>query len=397
MRTVLLTTVAAAALAALSFQASAQDNAPARNKAPPAAESNRAPAAQQKSTVPEHAGRSATAPTAPGESGAAKQEMKQKGGAKHEMKGGAAKQEMKSERGSAENATPSKPAKKQSAEQGSMQKPSAGKQPMTTQGKTGKQGAQHATGATEQKGRAAETKAPPSSTMRSVAPGSNEPRSKAMEKGPSATTDKGVEQTPGKTPSPGASTGRSATGQKTEQTPGKTVTLNSHQQTEIRSALLSEPVENIDRVDFSVTTGTIIPEYVPIRPLPDRIVEIVPQYRGYDFAMVRHDIVIIEPRTRRIVTVLHGEGRSAVNAPRGRLHITEEQRQLIRRDLTPEGSAIHTEVQLGERVPEDISLLTMPAAVVSDIPILSPYSYFMTDEDIVLVEPDTREIIEIIR
>ena len=81
---------------------------------------------------------------------------------------------------------------------------------------------------------------------------------------------------------------------------GKTVTLNSHQQTEIRSALVNEPVENIDRVDFSVRTGTIVPEHVSIRPLPDRIVEIVPQYRGYDFAMVRHDIVIIEPQTRRI-------------------------------------------------------------------------------------------------
>ena len=95
--------------------------------------------------------------------------------------------------------------------------------------------------------------------------------------------------------------------------------------------------------------------------------------------------------------MLHGEGRSAVTAPRGRLHLTGEQRQLIRRDLTPEGSAIRTEVQLGERVPADISLLAMPTTVVSDIPILRPYSYFMTDEDIVLVEPDTREIIEIIR
>ena len=391
MRTMLLTTVAAAALTALSFQVNAQDNAPSRNKAPPAAKSNQAPAAQQKSMAPERAGRSATVPTASGEPGAAEQEMKQKGGAKHKMKGGAAKQEMKSERGSTENATPSEPSKKRSAEQGSTQKPSAGKQPMTTQGKTGEEGAQR-------KGTAAETKAPPSNTMRSVAPGSNEPRSKAMEKDQGGTTDKGMEQTQGKTPSPGVSTGTSATTrQDAEQMSGKTVTLNSHQQTEIRSALVNEPVENIDRVDFSVRTGTIVPEHVSIRPLPDRIVEIVPQYRGYDFAMVRHDIVIIEPQTRRIVTVLHGEGRSAVTAPRGRLHLTGEQRQLIRRDLTPEGSAIRTEVQLGERVPADISLLAMPTTVVSDIPILRPYSYFMTDEDIVLVEPDTREIIEIIR
>lgn len=95
--------------------------------------------------------------------------------------------------------------------------------------------------------------------------------------------------------------------------------------------------------------------------------------------------------------MLHGEGRAAVNAPRGRSHLTGEQLQLIRRDLTPEGSAIHTEVQVGESVPEDISIFAMPSWVVDDIPSLRPYSYYMTDEDIVLVEPDTREVIEIIR
>ena len=70
----------------------------------------------------------------------------------------------------------------------------------------------------------------------------------------------------------------------------------------------SEPVEKLDRVDFSLSTGTVVPSYARIRPLPKRIVEIVPQYRGYDFVMVRDEIVIIEPRTRRIVTILQGEG-----------------------------------------------------------------------------------------
>jgi hypothetical protein len=190
--------------------------------------------------------------------------------------------------------------------------------------------------------------------------------------------------------------GRSATtGPGNEQT-SATVKLNERQQAEVRSALRSEPVEKLDRVDFSLGTGTVVPSYAPIRPLPERIVEIVPQYRGYDFVMVRDEIVIIEPRTRRIVTVLQGEGRSAVNAPRGHLRLTRKQRQVIRRDLAPEGSAIHTQVRLGERVPADISLLPMPAAVLSDVPIVGAYLYFVTDEDVVLVAPDTREVVELI-
>jgi hypothetical protein len=95
-------------------------------------------------------------------------------------------------------------------------------------------------------------------------------------------------------------------------------------------------------------------------------------------------------------TVLEGEGRSAVNAPRGRLRLTSEQQQVIRRDLAPEGSAIHTQVQLGERVPADISLLPTSTAALSDVPIVGGYLYFVTDEDVVLVAPDTREVVELI-
>ena len=187
------------------------------------------------------------------------------------------------------------------------------------------------------------------------------------------TSTQGEVQTPSTATRQGMKGGRSATaGQGKVQTSAKVVKLNERQQAELRS----EPVEKLDRVDFSLSTGTSVPSYAPIRPLPERIVEIVPQYRDYDFVMVRDEIVIIEPRTRQIVTVSPGEGRSAAYAPRGRLRLTSEQRQVIRRDLAPEGSAIHTQVQLGERVPADVSLLPMPAAVLSDVPIVGSLSLF---------------------
>jgi hypothetical protein len=38
----------------------------------------------------------------------------------------------------------------------------------------------------------------------------------------------------------------------------------------------------------------------------------------------------------------------------------------------------------------------MPTAVLSDVPIVGGYLYFVTDEDVVLVAPDTREVVELI-
>jgi hypothetical protein len=386
MRLMFLTNVAVAALAALCFHVGAQDSDPKldQKKQSPAAESNQA-ATSQKNPTPERAGRSAAEPM---NSSVARPEMKSRG---------AAKQEMKSATGPAEKAMPGDAAKKRNAER-PMQS-SAGKQPATAQGETAKQG-RHATGTMKRKGTGAETNTAPPSMMRSVAPSSNEPRratGRATVGGHHVTSPQGEVQTPSKSTSRDMTAGRSATaGLGKAQSSAKAVKLNERQQAEVRGVLRSEQIEKLDRVDFSLSTGTIVPSYAPIRPLPERIVEIVPQYRGYDFVMMRDEIVIIEPRTRRIVTVLQGEGRSAVSAPPRGLRLTSEQRQVIRRDLAPEGSAIHTQVQLGERVPEDISLLPMPTAVLSDVPIVGGYLYFVTDEGVVLVAPDTSEVVELI-
>lgn len=418
MRTVLLTTVAAAALAGFSFQAAAQNNIPRNKTQTPAAESNEAPAAQQKNMPPERAGRSAAEPSesekggTAGESGAATKGTGQQGGAKHERKHGAAAgtQEMKQERGPAENQTQAKPGEKRKGAQTQQEQTHPSTQAPAAHPKAKEGNAPGTATGGGQKGAATQRTEHPS-TGRSAAPEANAPSGNAAEKGPNAATGmqqqtpkgpnaaKGMQQqTPGNEAVPGGGAGRNAAGQNAGQTPGKTVTLNSQQETEVRTALVNEPAENVGRVDFAITAGTIVPSHVSIRPLPERIVDIVPQYRGYDYAVVQQDVIIIEPQTRRIVTVLHREGRSAVNAPRGRLHLTGEQRKLVRRDLRSGGSpASMEEVRLGERVPENITIMDVPSDIIAEVPELRQYDYFVTDEDVVLVEPDTREIVEIIR
>jgi hypothetical protein len=57
-------------------------------------------------------------------------------------------------------------------------------------------------------------------------------------------------------------------------------------------------------VNFTVTTGTVIPETVTLRTLPAEIIEIVPQYRTYRYFVVKDQIVIVEPGSKRIVQVI---------------------------------------------------------------------------------------------
>ena len=71
----------------------------------------------------------------------------------------------------------------------------------------------------------------------------------------------------------------------------------------------------INKVNFSLSVGTVVPRDVRFQPLPADVVEILPQYRGYSFLVVRDDIVIVEPSTYKIVDVLPRTGRSTAAGP----------------------------------------------------------------------------------
>ncbi|HEX8165644.1 MAG TPA: DUF1236 domain-containing protein [Beijerinckiaceae bacterium] len=57
-------------------------------------------------------------------------------------------------------------------------------------------------------------------------------------------------------------------------------------------------------MNFAISVGTVIPATVELHEVPAEIVRIVPAYRGYRFFIVKNEIVIVEPGTRRIVTVI---------------------------------------------------------------------------------------------
>jgi hypothetical protein len=62
---------------------------------------------------------------------------------------------------------------------------------------------------------------------------------------------------------------------------------------------LAEPERNLN---VSIRVGERVPDRVRFHRLPDTIVSIEPEYRGYDYFTTEEEIVIVEPRTHRIVS-----------------------------------------------------------------------------------------------
>ena len=63
-------------------------------------------------------------------------------------------------------------------------------------------------------------------------------------------------------------------------------------------------VAPVSSVNFAVSTGTVVPETVVLHEVPETVVRVHPAWRGYKFIVVKDEIVIIEPKTRKIVTVI---------------------------------------------------------------------------------------------
>jgi len=63
--------------------------------------------------------------------------------------------------------------------------------------------------------------------------------------------------------------------------------------TQIVSAIRSEKIEETTNVNFNISVGATVPATVRFRPLPARIVEIFPEWRGYEVILV-HGRYIIE-------------------------------------------------------------------------------------------------------
>jgi Protein of unknown function (DUF1236) len=80
--------------------------------------------------------------------------------------------------------------------------------------------------------------------------------------------------------------------------------LSTEQQTKISTVIRSQRVEPVTNVNFSISVGTRVPRDVRFHRLPTEVVTIYPEWRGYEFILVRNQILVIDPRTYEIVAIL---------------------------------------------------------------------------------------------
>jgi len=144
--------------------------------------------------------------------------------------------------------------------------------------------------------------------------------------------------------SPGATTGRSermGAQQQTQASGG--VTLTNEQRTRIRGTVLARsdfPRVDRNRLDFALVVGTVVPTHVRVVEVPETLVVIHPEWRGYEYFVVEDDVIIVDHSRRIIATLPVGTQSSAIVRERGSstaMHLSREEIRQVQIMLNQKG------------------------------------------------------------
>jgi Protein of unknown function (DUF1236) len=80
--------------------------------------------------------------------------------------------------------------------------------------------------------------------------------------------------------------------------------LSGEQRTKITTVIRGQHVAPVTNVNFSISVGTRVPHDVRFNPLPEEVVTIYPEWRGYEYILVGDQIVVVDPQSFEIVAVI---------------------------------------------------------------------------------------------
>lgn len=122
-----------------------------------------------------------------------------------------------------------------------------------------------------------------------------------------AAQDKSGQNKPGAAPSTAQTDSSKSTTTTTGQgAAGASAKLSAEQRTKITTVFKTQNVAKVEpaKLNVSISIGTRVPPTVRFYPVPQEVVVIYPEWRGYDYIIVGNQIVILQPGTHEIVAIL---------------------------------------------------------------------------------------------
>jgi len=228
---------------------------------------------------------------------------------------------------------------------------------------------------------------PKSSKGAEKSPEPKDKTSKGAEKGatPTDKAPKGTAQ-PGTEPKDKAKTAEPKAGT------GQRVQLSEQQRTNMGQTFTRErQLNRVTNVNFSINVGTRIPRSVRLVAVPASVIAIVPAYRSYRYFAVEDRICIVDPATYEIVEIIPVSGQTADRGgpAHATLVLTEEERLAILEEVDMSGGSTLGLGALteGTEVPRGVQVRAFPTTIVQKVPKVKDYKFFTTENRVAIVDP----------
>ena len=141
------------------------------------------------------------------------------------------------------------------------------------------------------------------------------------------------------------------------------VAINKDQERQLGTALRKANVRPVEGVDVPTKIGAVVPDAVRLGAVSADVVAVLPQFRGYSYFATRDEIVIVEPRGRKIVAFLPVKPMATAARPATERATVRQTRNAVTR-VAP-GPEIQRDVTVGSGVvdttPTVVEETTYPA------------------------------------
>jgi hypothetical protein len=81
--------------------------------------------------------------------------------------------------------------------------------------------------------------------------------------------------------------------------------LNPDQKHTIYLSISNQKQKETAPLDFRAAVGATVPPSVDLQPLPKTIVDLIPQMKDYQYAMVANQVLLVEPKSKQVVDVIN--------------------------------------------------------------------------------------------
>jgi hypothetical protein len=81
--------------------------------------------------------------------------------------------------------------------------------------------------------------------------------------------------------------------------------LTPAQKQTIYASISSQKQKETAPPTFRVAVGAVVPPSVELQALPKTIVDLIPELKDYEYAMVTNQVLLVDPKTKQVIEIIN--------------------------------------------------------------------------------------------